>query len=298
MFSFSEFQALSMVAKRRNFRRAAAELNISASTLSHQVKQLEKQLGVRLLNRTTRSVSLTDAGVAFLKRIEPALAEISAAFESVNDFRENPNGQIRINTSAEAGSTVLIPYIQKYVNLYRHVTLDVVSESRLIDIVKEGFDFGIRSSDLVAKDMIAVPIGPRKVSFAVVGSPSYFKKFGMPKHPNDLLKHQCLKYRMGSGTIYLWEFEQRGKKIRVDVPGSLIIDNDSIAMSAALAGIGLSFQNEWSVAQAIKQGRLLRCLEAWTPSYPALSLYYPSARNSSAAAKAFVQLVKTLPIHD
>lgn len=295
MYSIPELLGLRMVAKRRNFRKAAAELNISASTLSHQINQLEKQLGVRLLNRTTRSVALTEAGTSFLQRIEPALDEIAKAFESANDFKETPSGQLRFNISAAAATYVLMPYIKKFIKLYPQVTIDITSDSRLVDIVKDGYDFGVRGSDLVAKDMVALPIGPNTLSFAVVGSPQYMKLHGTPKHPKDLLKHQCLRYRLGSGAIYQWEFESRGKDIKIDVPGSVIIDDDMISLSAALSGIGLSYQSEWSVAKFIKQGLLVRCLENWTPAYPALSLYYPSSRNKSAAAKAFVKMVREFP---
>ena len=287
----SELNAVVAVAAHRSFRKAAAELDISPSALSHAIATLEQRLGLRLFNRTTRSVSLSEAGAAFLARVQPALQEITAAMEGASDFRDTPSGTLRLNTSEGGARMVLAPLVLEFLRRYPDMQVDLVTEGRFVDIVKEGFDAGFRLAEAVPLDMIAVPCTP-PLRFVVVGSPAYFKGRKPPKTPQDLAAHACIRSRMPSGALLKWEFEKDGRKLDLDVAGRLTLDNDNLRIAAALEGEGLTWTSEWPVAQHVANGRLVRVLEDWAPSYPGLCLYYPGHRLVPAGLQAFIALVR------
>ena len=287
----AELDAVIAVARRGNFRAAALELGISSSALSHAVAGLEARLGVRLFNRTTRSVSLSAAGEQFVAQVAPALAEIRGAMDAVNIHRDTPAGVLRINTSVGAARMILTPLILEYLKLYPEMRVDLVTEGRLIDIVVDGFDAGIRIQEAVPRDMISVPIGG-PVRSIVVGSPAYFEGRSAPRTPGDLLNHQCIRARMASSAIYRWEFERRGETMEVDVQGALSLDETTLMLEAVRAGAGLSYLSEWSVKADVASGRLVQVLDDWTPAYPGLCLYYPGRRHVPAGLRAFVDLIR------
>lgn len=289
--SLAELDAVIAVARRGNFRAAALELGMSSSALSHAVAGLEARLGVRLFNRTTRSVSLSAAGEQFVAQVAPALSEIRGAMDAVNIHRDTPAGTLRINTSVGAARMILTPLVLPYLKLYPEMRVDLVTEGRLIDIVVDGFDAGIRIQEAVPRDMIAVPIGG-PVRSVVVGSPAYFEGRGKPQTPGDLLQHECIRARMASGQIYRWEFERRGEAMEVDVRGALTLDETTLMLEAARAGVGLSYLSEWMIGPDVAAGRLVQVLDDWTPAYPGLCLYYPGRRHVPAGLRAFIDLIR------
>lgn len=285
-----ELEAVLAVARRRSFRAAATELGVSTSALSHAVAALEARIGVRLFNRTTRSVSLSEAGAQFVDSVAPALSTIRDAIEQAGSFRDVPSGTLRINTSvgaAQRAMPIFIAYLQRYPDM----TLDIVTEGRLIDIVVDGFDAGIRIAESVPQDMIAVPFGERQ-RFAVVGSPAYFAQHKPPHTPADLHAHRCIRSRMPSGAIYQWEFERRGEAVRIDGKGPLTLDEPSLMLAAARAGLGLTYLTEWNVAADLQAGTLVRVLEDWTPPLDGLCLYYPGRRHVPAGLRALIELIR------
>ncbi|MFP0198866.1 MULTISPECIES: LysR family transcriptional regulator [Pseudomonas] len=286
-----ELNAVVAVSNHRSFRRAAMEVGLSPSALSHAVAMLEQRLGVRLFHRTTRSVSLTEAGEQFLLRIQPALREISAAMEAVGEFRDTPSGTLRLNTSEGAAQMVMTPVVLEYLNRYPDMRVDIVTDRGFVDIVAGGFDAGIRLAESVPLDMIAIPISP-PLRFAVVGSPQYFSKFPEPKVPADLAAHNCIRVRFPSGTLCKWEFKKRGEEQAIDVSGSLTLDSHHLMIEAALQGAGLAWMNEFAVSSHIASGKLVRVLEDWTPFFPGLSLYYPANRYMPGGLRAFVNIVR------
>ncbi|MBP1882485.1 DNA-binding transcriptional LysR family regulator [Ensifer mexicanus] len=264
---------------------------MSTTALSNAVAKLEAELGTRLFNRTTRSVALTDAGRGFVEQIGPALEDIDAAMNAVRSRQAVPSGVLRINAFATAARDILSPLILEFLRRYPQVHIDLATDERLIDIVAEGFDLGVRVADLLPKDMIAVPLG-RAQRYAVVGSPDYLALHGRPKVPTDLLEHPCIRVRLPNGMLYRWQFEQEGEKVQIDVNGPLTLDEASLARMAALDGVGLGFFMELDVRSDIDSGRLERLLEDWTPPLSELCLYYPGRKNASAALKAFVALAR------
>jgi len=286
-----ELRAVVAVAGHRNFRAAAADLDMSSSALSRAIAALEARMGVRLFHRTTRSVSLTEAGEQFLDRVRPALREISEAMDAANAFRVTPAGTLRINTSQGAARLVLEPIVLEFLRRYPDMSVDLVAEGRLVDIVAEGFDAGIRLAEAVPQDMIAVAIEGDH-SMAVIGSPDYFKTHQRPKAPADLLEQECIRTRLPSGTLYRWEFAKHGEEVALDVKGRLTLDNYTLAIQAALAGTGLIYTSHSFVRELIGEGRLIRVLEDWTPPFPGLRLYYPVHRHTSAGLRAFIDLVQ------
>ncbi len=287
----TELEAVLAVARLGSFRGAAAALEMSTSALSQSVAALETRIGTRLFHRTTRSVRLTEAGERFVAEVGPALADIRSAIERVSDTGEAPTGTLRINTSTGAARWVMRPYLIPYLLRYPGVHLDLVTEDRLIDIVREGFDAGFRTLDTVPGDMIAVPLGP-PVRFAVVGSPAYFASHGRPRSPLDLPGHACIRARMPAGHIYHWEFERHGEALEVDVKGTLTLDEPQLMLEAARAGLGLTYLTELNVAEDIAAGRLERVLEEWTPPFERLCLYYPGRRHVPAPLRALVELIR------
>lgn len=285
-----ELEAVVAVARHRSFRAAAQEMGVSTSALSHAVAALEARIGVRLFNRTTRSVSLSEAGVAFVAEVAPALSTIRSSLEAARHFRDTPSGTLRINTSAGAANQVMPVFIE-YVRRYRDMKLDIVTEGRLVDIVVAGFDAGIRLAEAVAKDMIAVPFGDRQ-RFAVVGSPAYFAQHAPPAKPADLKHHQCIRSRMPSGSIDYWEFEKRDRTQRINVEGALTLDEPALMLAAARAGLGLAYLTEWNVRADLEAGSLVRVLEDWTPPLDGLCLYFPGRRHVPAGLRALIELIR------
>jgi DNA-binding transcriptional LysR family regulator len=294
---FSELNAAAAIAARKSFRAAANDLGISPSALSHAVASLESRLGVRLFNRTTRSVSLTPAGEQFLTRVKPAMSEIADAMHEVNEQRSTPAGLIRINTSEGAGEQILAPIVTEFLRRYGDVQLEIVTEASLVDIVADGFDAGVRLAEMVPRDMISIPIGKTQ-RHVVVAAPSYFTTRTQPRSPSDLKEHVCVRYRLAGGSIYRWEFEKRGQILAVDITGPLTLDSDRLILLAALEGAGLAYVNEWSARKALAEGRLVQVLSDWTPSYPGLCLYYPSHRHLAAAMRAFTDMIRELAAGD
>jgi DNA-binding transcriptional LysR family regulator len=288
-----ELDAVVAVSRRGSFRAAAVELGMSPTALSHAVNGLEARLGVRLFNRTTRSVSLSDAGEQFIARVAPALAEIRSAMEGVNDLRDKPAGTLRINSSVGAARQFLVSVVLEYLRRYPDMRVDLVTEGRLIDVIAEGFDAGIRTRDVVPADMIAVPFGADQ-RFVVVGSPAYFEEKPPPRTPGDLMRHCCIRARWPSGGVYRWEFAQRSETLNIDVPGVLTLDDPTLMREAALAGAGLAYMQEAWIAQDVAAGRLVGVLNEWTPSSPGLCLYYPGRRNVPASLRAFIDVIREI----
>lgn len=287
-----ELSAVVAVATHKSFRRAAAEVGLSPSALSHAVANLEARLGVRLFQRTTRSVSITPAGERFVRRVHPALREIMGAMESVNEFRDTPAGVLRINASEAAAQMLFAPVVLPFLRRHPDMQLDLVVDGRFVDIVAEGFDAGVRLREAVPRDMIAVPFGPAQ-RFCVVGSPKYFAKHEKPRAPGDLLRHPCIRSRLPSGALLRWEFAQRGEEITLDVRGPLtLLGAPLLALEAALDGLGLAYLPVTSVAAHLKARRLVSVLEDWSPPFPGFCLYYPH-QGGPAGLRAFVQLLRS-----
>jgi DNA-binding transcriptional LysR family regulator len=250
------------------------------------VAAVEKQLGVRLFNRTTRSVSVTEAGEAFLARVRPALLEIVGAVETVNRFRSRPAGTLRINTS-EAVLLRVLPIVLEFMTAYPEVKVDLIVEGRLVDIVAEGFDAGLRPAESVPQDMAALPLDAAEKT-AVVATPDYLARRGVPGAPADLLNHECFRNRLPSGMVHRWVFERHGEVVRIDPPGRLTLSGTRAGLRAARAGIGLGYVRERSAREDIAAGRLIHLLPEWTPPFPGIFLYYPRQRLPSPAFKAFL----------
>jgi DNA-binding transcriptional LysR family regulator len=289
----NDLDAVVTIARKTSFRAAALDLGMSTTALSNAVGKLEANLGVRLFNRTTRSVSLTDAGRVFVEQIGPALQDIHGAMEAVRSQQATPSGTLRINAFAMAAREILSPLVLEFLRRHPQVHIDLVTEGRLVDIVAEGFDLGVRVADLVPSDMIAVSLG-RPQRYAVVGSPAYVEKHDRPRVPPDLLKHPCVRVRLPNGALYRWQFEKDGQTAQIDVSGPITLDEASLARTAVMEGVGLGFFMEQNVRTDIEAGRLVRVLEDWTPPLPGLCLYYPGRRNPSAALKAFIGLARGL----
>lgn len=291
--ALADLHAVLAVVRRGSFRAAAVDQGMSTTAFSHAIARLEAGLGVRLFNRTTRSVALTDAGRRFVEGMGPALQEIDAAIEAARDQRDTPSGLLRINVAASAAEAVFSPLVVEFLRLYPQMEIDIVTEGRLVDIIAEGFDLGVRAAGLVPRDMIAVPLG-RPLRFAVVGSPDYLAAHPSPTSPADLATHRCIRVRLPDGALYRWHFERAGETLEVEVDGPLTLDEGHLTRSAALAGLGLAFLHEHFVLADIEAGRLVRVLEEWTPALPGLCLYYPNRRNASAGLRAFLALARKL----
>lgn len=289
----TELTAIIAIAKRGSFRAAARDLEMSATALSSAVAKLEASLGVRLFNRTTRSVSLTDAGRRFVEQVGPALQEIAHAMETVRSQQTVPAGTIRINAFPTAARAIMAPLIVAFVRRYPQVHVDIVTEGRLVDIVADGFDLGVRESALIPSDMIALSLR-RPQRFAVVAAPGYLDHHSAPQDPADLLEHRCVRVRLPDGSLYRWQFRQGDAIAQIDVEGPVTVDEASIARMAVIEGLGLGFLMEQDVHDDLESGRLIRVLEDWTPPFGGLCLYYPGRRNPSAAFRAFLDLAREL----
>jgi DNA-binding transcriptional LysR family regulator len=268
----SDLATFLAIARRRSFRAAATELGVSASALSHALRNIEERLDVRLINRTTRSVALTEAGARLFERISPAFRDIDDALEDLNSFRGKPAGTLRFNAARQSTQLVLMPIVTKFLKAFPDVNVEIM-----------------------VADMIAVPIGPRH-RFAVVGSPSYFKMHRPPMTPHDLRDLPCIRYRFASGTLYHWEFERGGVEVEIDVAGPLTINDQDLMLDAACAGAGLAFVFEAQAEELVAKRKLVRVLADWCPAYPGFFLYYPSRRQLPAALRAFVDFARAAKV--
>ncbi len=289
--NLDDLVAFVAVGRERSFTRAAAKLGVSQSALSHTIRALEARLGIRLLTRTTRSVSPTEAGERLLHTLAPRFDEIDAELASVAELRAKPAGTIRITATEFAIDTILLPKLARLLRNYPDIKVELSADYGLTDIVAQQYDAGVRSGEQVAKDMIAVRIG-EDLRMAVVGAPSYFKTHPEPKKPQDLMAHNCINLRLPRhGSLYAWEFEKGSRELRVRVEGQLTFNGTAQLINAALAGCGLAYVPEGLVQGHIAKGRLKRVLADWCPPYSGYHLYYPSRRQSSAA---FALVVDTL----
>ena len=289
--SLAELISFATVAAHKSFRQAADELRLSPSTLSHTIRALETRLGVRLFHRTTRSVAMTEIGHALLLRVQPLVKDLDTALGDIDSYRSKPSGTLKINSNFNGARVLLQLAVSKFLTRYPEVHLDLVTEGRLVDIVAEGFDAGIRLAENVPKDMIAVPFGGAS-RFVAVAAPAYLKKRGAPKAPLDLLQHSCIRHRMRNGRIYQWEFERRGQSVDVDVPGRLTLDEDRLILDAAIESIGIAFVPEHVARDAIASRKLSVVLDEWCPRFPGLCLYYPGHRQVPAGLRGFVDVLK------
>lgn len=289
--TINDLLAFLLVAKERSFTRAAAQLGISQSALSHTIRKLEERLALRLLTRTTRSVAPTEAGERLLRTVGPRLEEIEAELAALTELREKPAGSLRITTGEHAAQVILWPVLAELLPRYPDIKVELTIDHGLTDIVRERYDAGVRLGEQVAKDMIAVRIGA-DFRMAVVGTPAYFAKHPKPIKPQDLTAHDCINIRLPTyGGIYAWEFEKRGRALKVRVEGPLVFNNMGLRMNAALAGLGLAYLPEDQVQAHVADGRLIRVLADWCPPFSGYHLYYPSRRQM---APAFAVLVDAL----
>ncbi|ASY71541.1 MULTISPECIES: LysR family transcriptional regulator [Rhizobiaceae] len=291
--NLKELEAIIAIARRGTFRAAAIDLGMSTTALSHTVGRLEAGLGVRLFNRTTRSVSLTDAGRLFMQQVAPSLQDLRTALETVRSQRETPSGTIRINAAPFAARAIISPLVLEFLRRYPDMHVDIVTEGKLVDVVGDGFDLGVRVAGLVPTDMIAVSLG-RPQRHAVVGSPEYFEKYGKPLAPPDLFNHKCIRVRLPDGSLFRWRFEKDGEQVQIDVRGPITLDEASLTRTAVLDSAGVGYIFEQDILPDIDAGRVIRILEDWTPPYPGLCLYYPGRRNLSAGVRAFLELAREL----
>ena len=293
--NFNDLLAFLAVARERSFTKAAAKLGVSQSALSHTISGLEERLGLRLLTRTTRSVSPTEAGERLLVTVGHRFEEIEAELEALSELREKPVGTIRITATDYVADTILWPKLEKFLPEYPDIKVEITVDYGLTDIVAERYDAGVRSGDQVAKDMIAVRIGP-DMRMAVVAAPSYFAMQSPPKKPQDLTDHSCINLRLPTyGGLYAWEFAKGGRELKVRVDGQLIFNGTAQMLNAAVAGFGLAYVPEDLVQQHVAAGRLKRVLEDWCPPFPGYHLYYPSRRHSSPAFALLVDALRYKP---
>jgi DNA-binding transcriptional LysR family regulator len=285
-----DLDAFVAVARTRNFRRAALEQSVSVSSLSQRLRDMEERLGVRLMNRTTRSVALTEAGELLLARVGPAMAGVGAALDQVRGLRGVPSGRLRINAPPPAIDLVLAPIVAPFLQAHPQIDLEIVSDSSFVDIVAGGFDAGVRYGEHLAQDMIAVPLGPPQ-RYAVVASAHHVAQHGRPKHPKDLLDHPCIRIRFGRGALLDYEFEKAGRVVKVSPLAKLILNYPGLALRAAHDGVGFWLTFEGYVCDAVKSGALVSVLDDWCPPFPGPFLYYPSRRQPPPALGAFVAFV-------
>jgi DNA-binding transcriptional LysR family regulator len=290
--NFNDLAAFAIVAKERSFTKAAAKLGVSQSALSQTIRNLEERLGLRLLTRTTRSVSPTEAGERLLRTVAPRFEEIEVELAALSELREKPAGTIRITAGEHPAITVLQPALAKLLPEYPDIDVEIIVDYGLTDIVAEGYDAGVRLGEQVAKDMIAVRVGP-DMRMAVVGSPLYFDRCPQPEAPQDLTAHNCINIRLPTyGGIFPWEFEKNGRELKVRVEGQLVFNNISLRLSSALNGLGLAYMPEDLVLADIAEGRLIRVLTDWCAPFPGYHLYYPSRRHSSPAFALLIDALR------
>lgn len=289
--TLGDLTAFTAIVAQRSFRKAAEELALSPSTLSHMMRTLEANIGVRLLHRTTRSVSPTEAGARLAARLQPVLRDLDLALEEVDAFRGRPSGTLRINSSEIAARLLLRSIVPTFLARYPEMALDLVTEGRLIDIVTEGFDAGIRLGESVPRDMIAVPFGG-ETSFLAVAAPAYLAGRAPLATPDDLKDHTCIRLRLPSGKLYRWEFEKHGQELAVDVRGALTLDHPELMAQAAERGLGVAYLSDRVAAPYLARGTLVAVLDDWRPRIPGLCLYYPGHRHVPPGLRAFIAVLK------
>ncbi|MEA9392542.1 LysR family transcriptional regulator [Acerihabitans sp. TG2] len=289
--TFAELTAFAAIAAHRSFRRAADELGLSPSTLSHMMRVLEQNMGIRLLHRTTRSVAPTEAGNRLLSRLRPLIRELDLALDEVNLFRDRPSGILRINAGEQPARLLIESVIPTFLTRYPDMSLDLCAEDKLVDIVAEGFDAGIRLGESVPQDMIAVRFGG-PVRFLAVAAPGYLATRLAPQTPDDLRHHDCIRIRMPSGKFYRWEFARNGQEMVVDVPGTLTLDHLDLMALAAARGMGIAYVPDTVAQPFIESGALACILEAWCPAIPGLYLYYPGNRHVPQGLRAFIEVLR------
>ena len=293
--TLSDLTAFVTICAHKSFRKAADELQLSPSTLSHMIRTMEQNVGVRLLNRTTRSVSTTEAGERLAQRLQPLLRDFDLALEEVDDFKGSPNGTLRLNASVTAARLLLRNVVPVFRERHPEVSLDLVTEGRLVDIVAEGFDAGVRLGEAVPQDMIGVRFGG-EIRFLAVASPHYLTSRTIPKTPDDLKHHDCVRIRLPSGRFYRWEFAKYGQEIAVEVAGPIILDHLGLMAEAAVDGIGIAYVPERTARPYLDKGELNIVLEDWCPKIPGLFLYFPGHRHIPRTLQAFIAVLReTLP---
>ena len=286
----TDLAAFVAVADNLSFRAAATRLGVTPSALSHRMRQFEERLGVRLLHRTTRSVSLTDAGLRLFERLRPAIEEIAHALEDLKSEQRHPVGCLRLYVAHLAGAAVVAPLWQRFLSAFPHVQLEIHTAEAPADIVALGFDAGIGPKDWAAADMIAVRVmGPTRV--AVVGAPAYFQRRQAPRTPDDLTRHICVEYRRPAGAVFAWPFERGGKSVRVSPHGQVMVNDADLAVRAAVDGLGIAYTLETLADPFLRSGQLVRVLEDWSPAFDGLFLYYPGHRQVPAALRALVDML-------
>ena len=298
MTDLDDLKAFVAVAQARGFREAARKTDTSASRLSDAVRRLEARMGVRLFNRTTRSVAPTEAGSGLLARLAPALAEVDAALDAVNGFRDKPAGTLKLNVPVSAARLILPSIIPSFLAAYPDIRLEVVAEESFVDVLAAGCDAGIRYDERLELDMIAVPIGPRVQRFAAAASPAYLASHGVPRHPRDLVRHACLRGRFPSGAMPVWEFERDGEAVRVDAAGPLVVQLGGavdLAVDAAVSGVGIVYLFEDWLRPYLDRGELKPVLEPWWLRFPGPYLYYPGRRLVPSPLRALIDFIKMLP---
>jgi DNA-binding transcriptional LysR family regulator len=289
----ADFSYFVAIAKHRSFRRAGLELGVSASALSHSLKGLETRLGVRLLNRTNRSVTLTAAGEELLAAIGAPFEAIGSAVEALNRYRDEPAGRIRLNVLEHASSLLLAPVLPTFVDRYPEIQLDVAVSNHLVDVIAEGADAGIRYGGTVPEDMIAQRLSS-DIRWVVAGAPAYLERFGIPEHPRDLLGHRCLRIRLGNDSLYHWEFERDGEELAIDVPGAITIDDTQFALSLATGGAALAYLPEPCVAAPVRDGALRIVLEEWAPMGTGFHIYYSGRRQLPTGLRLLIDLIREM----
>ena len=289
--TLQELEIFIAIARHLNFRKAAEERNVTPSTLSHTLSNLEQRTGVRLLSRTTRSVSLTEAGRAFLLRIEPAMLDLSLAVDELNDWRSDPRGTLRLNLPRSAEAlylrTLLLPFRQRYPD----IALEVTTSDSFVNIVEGGFDAGVRFGEAIPQDMVAIPFGP-KIRGAVVASPDFIARYGTPQHPRDLVNFSCIQHRFPSGVNYKWEFSDAGQSLEIVVKGSLTLDSDAMMMTAALSSAGLAFVIKDMAQAQLESGELVEVLADFAAPSAGFWLYYPGRKYYSTALRCFIEYLQ------
>lgn len=289
--SLNDLAAFAAIADHRSFRKAADALGVSRSALSHAMLGLERHLGVRLLHRTTRSVSPTDAGARLLAHLGPMLQDLDAALDTLADVRGTPSGTLRINANRSAARLLLGAVVPRFLARYPDVELDLVSEGRAVDIVEAGFDAGVRLGEAVPQDMIAVRLGG-DVRFVAVASSAYLASRSAPMTPHDLHHHRCIRQRLPGGRRYRWEFIRHGEEMTVDVPGVLTLDDSDLMVAAAADGLGIAYVPESFALPMLRSGRLVTVLDDWCPPIPGLVLYYPGNRHVPSTLRAFIDTMQ------
>jgi DNA-binding transcriptional LysR family regulator len=288
----SDLDAFAAVSRARSFRGAAHLRGVSASSLSEALRRLEARLGVRLLNRTTRSVTPTEAGQRLLERLEPALTEVAGALDAVNSFRDSPTGTLRLNVPTVAAYLILPQIVGRFLRAHPGITLEVTTDDSFIDVLAAGFDAGIRYDERLERDMIAIPIGPRTQRFVTAAASAYLAARGHPDHPNDLLAHACIRHRFAHGVTPPWIFERGSESIKMTPAGPLVATSVDLELSAAIQGLGLIHIFEGFLEPALKTGALKQVLHEWSPSFPGPFLYYASRRHMPAPLRAFVDFLQ------